>query len=292
MTIRLRQYSVTQSPLYQLRSKRRLAELLRLTPSELRKLLRDRRYSVWTETNEKGKTRTIENPAPQLKRVQRRIAKFLGRIQPDPALYCPVKGRSYVSNAKCHADSRVIETLDIKKYFPNTTANRVSWFWHRWMNCSPDVAMTLTKLCTYDGHLPTGSPLSPVMAYLAHIDMWQSVANIARDAGCVLTIYVDDVTISGDRVSGEVLWKIKKEIYAVGLRYHKQKKYTSGWAEVTGVIVSDKMAMLPNRQHLKIHETRKALCSAVSDEEREFLSRRLKGLTTQARQIAAVNARN
>lgn len=290
MATKPRQYDVNQSPFYRLRTKRRLARLLGLTPQELRRLLRDLRYSVWTETNEKGKKRTIENPSAQLKRAQRKIANLLSRIQTDVALYCPAKGRSYVSNAKQHAGAKVIRTLDIRKYFPSTTANRVSWFWHQWMGCSPDVAMVLTRLCTFEGHLPTGSPLSPIMSYLAHVDMWRRVAAIANETGCALTIYIDDVTISAEKVPEWVMWAIKKEIYKTGLRYHKEKHYRDGWGEVTGVVLKGGSALLPNRQHLKIHESRKALVSSATDEEREAVLRRLKGLTTQAQQIRAEKA--
>ena len=66
------------------------------------------------------------------------------------------------------------------------------------MQCESDVAGLLTRLATYQRHLPTGSPLSPIMAYFAYYDVWEAVAEITRQHGYTLTVYVDDVYPSGD----------------------------------------------------------------------------------------------
>jgi hypothetical protein len=39
------------------------------------------------------------------------------------------------------------------------------------MKCRKDVASIITRLSTYQGRLPTGSPLSPIMAYFAYCDL-------------------------------------------------------------------------------------------------------------------------
>ena len=39
------------------------------------------------------------------------------------------------------------------------------------------------------------------MAYYAHVDVWEKVARIAKANGCVVTIWIDDITISGTKVS-------------------------------------------------------------------------------------------
>src|SRR3546814_13420549 len=74
-------------------------------------------------------------------------------------LFCPVKGRCYVSNAARHRGNRVVHCLDIKKFFPNTPRVRVIAFFQSIMGCRADVAGILGDLCTFEGHLPTGSPL-------------------------------------------------------------------------------------------------------------------------------------
>ena len=77
----------------------------------------------------------VDNPRDELKRVQRRIAKFLGRILPPDILFCPVKGRSYIDNARQHRGHRVIHSLDVQKYFPSTKSQRVYRFFHSAAPC-------------------------------------------------------------------------------------------------------------------------------------------------------------
>ena len=129
----VKRYLLDQSPFYRLSSKRRLARVLHLTLPQLRRLTAssDTHYREWDEVNDNGKRRHIENPGYQLKQVQRRIAKLLSRIVPPTFLYCPVKGRSYVDNARAHSGNHVVRTLDIHAYFPSTPSRRVYWFFHK-----------------------------------------------------------------------------------------------------------------------------------------------------------------
>jgi Reverse transcriptase (RNA-dependent DNA polymerase) len=143
--------------------------------------------------------RPVDDPRRELKVVQRRISELLARIMPPKFLFCPVKRRSHVSNAQQHRDGPVVHSFDVKKYFPSTPSRRVYWFFHQVMGCSTDVAAVLAKVACCDGHLPTGSPLSPIMAYHAHMDVWEEVARIAQKNGCVMTVYIDDVTLSGPK---------------------------------------------------------------------------------------------
>ncbi|WP_375379615.1 reverse transcriptase domain-containing protein [Bradyrhizobium japonicum] len=116
-------------------------------------------------------------------------------------------------------------------------SSRVYWFFRTILKCEADVADTLTRLSTYRKRLPTGSPLSPFLAYFAYSDTWEKVASVARTHGLTLTVYVDDVTLSGRRVPRKIVWEIQKVIHASGLRYHKEKTYFDRAAEITGVIV-------------------------------------------------------
>jgi retron-type reverse transcriptase len=281
-----KQYNFDQSPFFRLRSKRKLAAILGLTPGQLRKAVKNIRYSEFHETNEKGKKRLIENPCQPLKLIQRRINRLLSRIEPATYLHCPVRGRSYVSNAKSHLGSAVIRTLDVRKYFPSTSSKRVFWFWNSIMLCERDIAGVLTALSTHKGHLPTGSPLSPSLAHYAHIDAWREIAECADARGCKATVYIDDVTVSGKQVPGELIWAIKRQLSRVGLRYHKEKNFWRGTGEVTGVVVTNDGLKLPNRQHLKLHLSRKLVRAAKNKKELVIAQRRLRGLEQQARQVA------
>jgi hypothetical protein len=168
MSIKRRLYTLNQSPLFKMRNHRKLAALLDMPLAELRRLRHsDTLYTEFDIPKKSGGARHVENPRRPLKLAQARIARLLSRIVPPDYLFCPVKGRSYVTNAAQHRDNRIVRCLDIRKYFPSTPAYRVYWFFRNIMRCDADVAETLMRLATYQGHLPTGSPLSPIMAYFA-----------------------------------------------------------------------------------------------------------------------------
>jgi retron-type reverse transcriptase len=213
------------------------------------------------------------------------VRKALARIQPPDFLFCPVKRRSYVSNAAQHVGAKEIRTLDVQSYFATTPRHRVYWFFHTIMRCSADVASIFAQLLTVDGHLATGSTVSPFLAFFAFYDMWLEIAKIAMQAGCTLTVYMDDITISGDYVPDRVIWEIKKEIHKRGLRYHKEHRYAGGIGEVTGTVVRNGRLQVPNRQRKKAYETRVALDAATDSAEVEKLTNSLRGLNLQRQQI-------
>jgi retron-type reverse transcriptase len=290
-------YELDQSPFYCLRSQAKLAKLLWVGRDKLKFLtqseyLFDCEESISTDS---GKIRLLEKPRPDLKRVQKQIEDILKRIKCPNYLHNPKKGCSYISNAKVHVNANVVRILDIEKYFLSTPARRVYWFFHKKMKCSPDVAGILTKLLIFKDHLPTGSPSSPLLSYFAHMDMWEVINEIVERENCNLSIYMDDITISGDHVSDRLIWEVKKQLYCHGLRSNnkKEKHYAGNQSrKITGVIITSKGELkVPNRQHLKMYKTRKSLYSAVKPEVRQKLIQRLKGLEAQAKQISDANSK-
>jgi hypothetical protein len=153
------------------------------------------------------------------------------------------------------------------------------------MGCERDIAGTLTSIACYRGHLPTGSPLSPILSYFAHIDVWEMIAAICKANGYTLTVYIDDVTISGSRVSAKIMWDIKKAIHRAGHRYHKEKLFVDGPAEITGVMIIGDVLVPPYRQQKKIRQNVAALKERPSAQVARRLEGKLTGLRGQLRQI-------
>src|SRR3546814_743999 len=215
------------------------------------------RYRQFEIEKKSGGKRPVEDPVAPLKRVQGRIAKMLARIEPPSFLFCPVKGRCYVSNAARHRGNRVVHCLDIKKFFPNTPRVRVIAFFQSIMGCRADVAGILGDLCTFEGHLPTGSPLSPILAYYSYHDMWAESAAFCTGKGYTLTVYVGDVTISGAKVPVADVWHVRRMIHRTGLRYHKLKHYVDRPAEITGVVVRDGKVVVHPDGYIEITDRKK-----------------------------------
>ncbi|MDX3911435.1 MAG: hypothetical protein QHC67_16735 [Sphingobium sp.] len=124
-----------------------MAQVLGLELADLHLLCQpEGQYHEFDIEKKGGGKRRVENPAPSLKKVQARIAKFLSSVEPPDFLFCPVKGRCYVSNAASHRANRVVHCLDIKKFFPSTPSRRVFWFFEKIMKCRRDVAAILTSI--------------------------------------------------------------------------------------------------------------------------------------------------
>jgi hypothetical protein len=281
---------LNQSRLFKVSSPLKLAEVLGLTDNALTALIaKADDYHEFDIEKKGGGKRHVENPVAPLKAVQAKIAKFLAAIEPPDFLFCPVKGRCYVTNAASHRNNRVVRCLDIKKFFPSTPSRRVFWFFETIMKCRTDVASILTSLSTFQGRLPTGSPLSPIMAYFAYYDLWAKLDSFCRERDYVMTVYIDDVTISGTKVPSSDIWLIKKMIYGYGLRYHKEKSFIDRPAEITGVIVKGGRLSVPHRQHLKRRVARQNILAGNGEEQ--VLKGRLAGLDGQIKQVAMHNAR-
>ena len=158
-------YEYRQSPFYCLPSRKKLAKLLFTSEAKLLSLSKDENlYYSFEQPKPKGGLRKIDAPRQDLKRIQSRIAQLLQRIAPPDYLFAPVKGRSYVDNAKLHVGASSIRLLDLDDFFPNCSSNKISWFFGKKMKCPPDVTAILRALVCYNDALPQGSPCSPILA--------------------------------------------------------------------------------------------------------------------------------
>jgi len=294
-----RYHSEQDSRFFRLRTKERLGKLLFSSPEKLSLLARtspSNLYREFSKTKKNGKgSRKVSAPRKDLKQVQSRIANLLMRINPPDWLYSPVKGRSYVDNARPHAGANAVRLLDIEDFFPSCTGNKVIWFFKQRMECSPDVSAILKGIVAKDDALPQGSPCSPILAYLCYADMWEEIELVVQQAGCSLSVYADDLTISGPKVPELAIWEIKKILKKHGHSYHCGKE-RSKWkkpAEVTGVIVHHNGVLLvPNRQHREVSRIRSQLKKKCGKEQRETLQAQLHGRVSQIRQITNVNTFN
>ncbi len=217
-------YDLRDSPFFNLKSRKKLAELLQTSTRTLAQLsVSSELYSrcwkhklsdVWLKSApppiQTESYRPIDIPIPRLKKIQSRVANLLARIQTPNFLFSPVKGRSYVDNAAHHIGSNAFWLLDVADYFPSCSANNVARFFRRDLSCSPDVTAILVRLITLGGCLPQGSPCSPILAYYCNRPMWLAIECQTKTADCKLSLYADDITISGGIVPKKLIWEIKK----------------------------------------------------------------------------------
>jgi len=278
-----KRYPLERSPLYRLCGKGKFEIVLRVQWDAVPKLLDVKHYRVWI--NEKG--REIQAPHGWLAQVHKRIGELLARIELPDYLYSQ-KGRSYADNARAHRGNTPLIKTDISRFYPSVTRQAVFRMFLDDFECSVDVAHRLADVCCYKQmYLPTGSALSGRVAFFAAQHMFDEIADVVREAGCKMTVYVDDVVISGATATKTLLGKVRQIIRRHGLRTQnrKSKTYTSSAVKaVTGAVVVGDDVRLPNIRHLNIHRARQAI-EAAAPADKERARRVLAGRLQEARQV-------
>lgn len=278
-----KRYPLERSPFYRLRGKAKFETVIGVQWDAVPKLLDVRHYRVWT--NEKG--REIQAPHGWLKHVHKRIGELLARIELPDYVYSR-KGRSYADNARAHRGDTPLIKTDISRYYPSVTRQAVFRMFVDDFECSVDVSHRLADVCCYkQAHLPTGSALSGRVAFFAKRHMFDEIADAVQGVGCKMTVYVDDVTISGAAATKTLLGKVRQTIRRHGLRsqVRKSKTYASAAAKsVTGAVVVRDEVRLPNARHLNIHLARQAM-QVATPVEQERARRVLAGRLQEARQV-------
>lgn len=281
-------YSVNQSPFYRLNSKRKLAELLEFELVNFAKLVSDSNYHVFE--NKHG--REIQHPIKELDPVHRRIATLLARLDLPDYLHSR-KGRSYVSNAAAHEFDVPLIKTDISKFYPSTSFSAVFSLFRERFKCSTDVAWHLAQLCCYKGaHLPTGSYLSGIIAFLAHQSMFDEIYELSLDAGCTMTCYVDDIVLSGARATKTLLYKVRGIINRHGLAAKREKSKTFPADKpkiVTGVVITSDGLAVPNKRLKDVRRVRDLIKKSSNLKEKDRLRASLKGKLQETKQIYSLN---
>ncbi|RQO37215.1 hypothetical protein DBR37_03230 [Herminiimonas sp. KBW02] len=285
-----KKYDLESSPLYRLSNKRKLADLLGVEPSKILGLKKSAICSQYKIFKDKQTSRFITEPHSDLLLVHRRLLDLLTRIQCPPYLHSARKKHSYKTNAEAHQHSSAVLKIDIRKFFPSVKFHYVYDFFKNEMSCAPDISTILAKLCTvttlkFGIHLPTGSCISPLLSFLVNKVMFDEIDALCRAHDCKFTLYVDDMTISGDKASRALLTSIAMIIHRFGYGYHKIKTYHQVPTVITGLVVYKGMLRLPHRRAKLVRVASQALAQAVSGSMRKKLLGSLIGRLSEAEQI-------
>lgn len=143
------------------------------------------------------KRRIIDNPLAELKRVQSLIAERLLQPLSLPSHICGgIKGKKVADNAAFHLNSRVLLKIDIKQFFPSITNRHIYWVWSDLLNCSPEISSLLTRLTTFERHLPQGAPTSTLLANLVLYSCDRAIREECRLRDIQYSTWVDDLAFS------------------------------------------------------------------------------------------------
>ncbi len=248
-----------------------LAKALGITLPELRWLTYHRdaaeflHYTPFTIPKKSGGERQIWAPMPKLKAAQSWIREAIVEHLPvHGAAHGFLPGRSILTNARQHTNSRVLVNLDVKDFFPTITLRRVKGLF-RSAGYREQVALLLALLCTeaprrvveYDGTtfylalgercLPQGAPTSPGITNAICLALDRRLTGLAQKHGWRYTRYADDITFSfpaGKKGAAEVstiLGTTRAVLESEGFEMHPDKTRVcrkGARQKVTGLIVN------------------------------------------------------
>lgn len=284
-------YNLKQSPFYKLKSKKKCAELLGVNLANLKSAVNNKNYQVYTVESKScsegiKKSRIIQNPQGVTRKLQASILKYIKRIDVPIFLHSAVKERSYKTNAQCHVDAFFLYKVDIKSFYNSVSMKKIKWLFLNKFECSPDVSYMLASLCTYKGFLPTGAPTSPILSYFANCSMFFELQEYAKQKLLKMTVYVDDVTFSGIRITKEDRYRIDYIIKKYGYTPHKQCLFKPSQTKiVTGVAICANRLDIPNYRRGRIRRAGSQYLHESNRQKKDKLLRSLKGMLNEASQF-------
>lgn len=303
--------NLTSCPLYGISRKRDLLFLLKIRDlKKIEKNLNSYRPYIANKT----KSRLIEPISyDELKKCQKRIQVLLKDIEFDENIFSGISKKSYIDNGVYHIGCKQVVALDISKFFPNISREKVYNFFKNEMRNSSDVAKILTDICTinlesvedldksvieyikenkirYKNHVPTGSSISCILSYLANLKMFNEIVDLCKKYNCKVTIYVDDIVVSSEKeINKQLIDKIISIIRRNGYRIQKKKlKYYKNmeFKRVTGNVISKdgSSLVIPNKINYRILKLKKN--KTISEEER---NNKMRGYNNILKQIESKN---
>lgn len=202
-------------------------------------------YRVFKVKKHNGGFRTICEPNSTLKHIQRQILKnILNNKSTSKYAKAYKKGISLKDNAYPHLNKKMILKLDIKDFFDSihfldiyTSCFSLEYF-------PKSIGMLLTYLCTYNNHLPQGSPTSSYISNLVMKEFDEEIGAYCIEQGISYTRYSDDMTFSGDFLPKTLIKKVQSMLSKHGmvLNYKKIHVISRNYRQsVTGIVVNEKM---------------------------------------------------
>lgn len=268
---------ISRPGLVDLKGVRNRADLAKLIGVELKFLtyvlyaLRpENSYYQFQIKKKSGGHRTINAPSEPLLQLQKKLARVLQNCLEDilekkgvkiGVSHGFMKGRSILTNARKHRNSKNVMNLDLSGFFPSIHFGRVKSFFEKNNNFKLDssIATIVSQIACYESVLPQGSPCSPVISNLICSSLDARLVYLANKYDCVYTRYADDITLSTNEkempeffvgtnldkkytVSSELEREINN--YRFSVNHNKTRvQYSYSRQEVTGIVVNRKLGV-------------------------------------------------
>lgn len=233
-----------KSPFYELKHWGKLRFLLSkksqpITKNQIKKFIYlTSQYTINTiyEKRKEGKIRTLDVPHKDLRPVLKKISNILKHPKVPDRVYGIIKENGKIKKYKdlqnTHSQNKEVWYIDIVNYTHSIEKDRVFDFFDKRLKCNSDIANILTKLCiTSYNKIPVGAPHSNYLSYYVVSDMWDEIFKIAIENKYDISLYKDDLILSGKKMDKDIIERIKAIITNNKFKYHKEQfmsgeKYT------------------------------------------------------------------
>lgn len=251
------------------------------------------------------KQRQIDDPAPVLKEVQRRLLSKLRQVPYSIAVTGGEPGSGVKENVKPHIPNKFMITMDIKDAFPSCTGERVSsnleGYLNKQLNLSfPELSEeerekfkdSIICLLVKDDKLPQGAPTSTHLLNIVLASVDREILKFIHTGEPSLhlpkyTRYLDDITISFRAFTESLApWKIMRKVSSQamqileGITTDRSDSLEKMFESVENLL-DEKIVINDNSEYVlfrkKLFEIRELLLRIKSEpyilENEEFLSK-------------------
>lgn len=194
--------------------------------------------------SKKNKIRELYIPNEKLKKIQTWILyRILYKVEVQECVKGFKVGSSIVDNALPHINKKYVLNLDFKNFFDNIKEKQLNSFFLS-IGYNRVIADSLSKLCSYNGFLPQGSPSSPYLSNLVCRDLDANIMEYVESKNITYTRYADDLTFSSNENPENLLSRLEEIIVNENFKINEKKTRIQCRNQrqlVTGLVVNKKV---------------------------------------------------
>lgn len=203
------------------------------------------------------KKRVIRPSKTRLKIVQKIIKdRILNSIELPPNIHGGVKRKSNITNAKAHQGNKYLFETDLKDFYPSIKSSRVHDTFLK-LGFNKQFAYYITRLTTWKGELPQGTPTSTHISNLIFLEIDYHLIDFCKTNNITYTRYIDDLTFSSQKDFQHSISEILNIVKQGGLRISYRKTNYASSQSITGIEVFLNKIDAPQRIILKVEEESK-----------------------------------
>lgn len=212
-------------------------------------------YKKVSIPKKRGGTRELLIPNNSLKYIQKWILdNILNNMKVSKFAKGFEKDKSILDNAIVHINQECIINMDLKNFFPSIEIERVFKIFY-YYGYTREISFLLSKLCTYRGILPQGSPASPKIANIICLKLDKRISRLCQKYEAKYSRYADDITISGKQGIESIIKVIESIVENEGFKLNKNKTrvaYNNSRQEVTGLNLNSGKVTIPREYKRKL----------------------------------------